>query len=337
VQTRYAVDPRLSTLLGQLGVPADALLRRTGLPRDLFARAQVVLEPRDYFALWNALEDFLDEPTLPILVARAMSPDLFSPPLFAALCSPDFNQAARRIQTYKPLIGPLRVGVDVGDDDTSIACDWGIEPPPASLAMAELLFWVTLVRHGTRTDVRPLAVEVPVLPADPAPYADFLGCPLSRGTRHTIRFRAADAARRFVTGSEEMWTFFEPELRRRLALLEAGASTEDRVRAVLLELLPAGRTSMSEVGRELAMSSRTLQRRLAGEGTSFQAVLAGTREALARHYLAHDGLTTAEVSFLLGYAEPSSFYRAFHEWTGQTPDRVRAGVAREPVVGAISD
>ena len=37
--------------------------------------------------------------------------------------------------------------------------------------------------------------------------------------------------------------------------------------------------------------------------------------------------TTGEISFLLGYADPSSFYRAFHEWTGLTPDRVRFGAA----------
>ncbi|MEM9654001.1 MAG: helix-turn-helix domain-containing protein, partial [Actinomycetota bacterium] len=71
-------------------------------------------------------------------------------------------------------------------------------------------------------------------------------------------------------------------------------------------------------------STRTLQRRLSEEGTSFQSVLNATRESLARHYLVNGGLAAGEIAFLLGYEEPSSFYRAFHSWTGQTPERVRA-------------
>ncbi len=78
------------------------------------------------------------------------------------------------------------------------------------------------------------------------------------------------------------------------------------------------------MARRLAVSTRPLQRRLNEEGTSFQAVLNATRESLARHYLVNGGLAAGEIAFLLGYEEPSSFYRAFHNWTGQTPERVRA-------------
>ena len=84
---------------------------------------------------------------------------------------------------------------------------------------------------------------------------------------------------------------------------------------------------MEAVARELAMSTRTLQRRLKGEGTSFQAVLGETRESLARHYLANSEMSAGEISFLLGYEDPRSFYRAFHDWTGLTPQVVRAGAA----------
>jgi AraC-like DNA-binding protein len=90
-------------------------------------------------------------------------------------------------------------------------------------------------------------------------------------------------------------------------------------------MLPAGTATMNAVARELAVSTRTLQRRLRDESTSFQAVLSETREALARHYLSSAGLTAAEIAFLLGYEDANSFYRAFHSWTGQTPERVRAG------------
>jgi len=76
--------------------------------------------------------------------------------------------------------------------------------------------------------------------------------------------------------------------------------------------------------RSRARSARTLQRQLSQEGTSFQAILAGTRESLARHYLTSGELRTSEIAFLLGYDDTNSFYRAFRSWTGTTPDAIRA-------------
>jgi AraC-like DNA-binding protein len=98
-----------------------------------------------------------------------------------------------------------------------------------------------------------------------------------------------------------MWKFFEPELRRRLDQLDREALTSDRVLAALIELLPTGTSEMSDVARSLAMSTRTLQRRLREEGTSYQAALNATRESLAHHYLHNEGISVGQISFLLGY------------------------------------
>ena len=94
------------------------------------------------------------------------------------------------------------------------------------------------------------------------------------------------------------------------------------MQAALVELLPTGASSMSDVARSLAVSTRTLQRRLHEEGTNYQATLNETRESLARHYLRSGGMSVGQISFLLGYDTPSSFYRAFHSWT--TPETARA-------------
>ncbi len=72
-------------------------------------------------------------------------------------------------------------------------------------------------------------------------------------------------------------------------------------------------------------SSRQLQRRLRDAGTSFQALLEGTRHDLALRYLDEPHMTLSEVGFLLGFAEPSTFHRAFKRWTGTTPVDYRQG------------
>jgi AraC-like DNA-binding protein len=70
------------------------------------------------------------------------------------------------------------------------------------------------------------------------------------------------------------------------------------------------------------MTSRSLQRRLRDEGTSFNAVREQTRRELATRYL-DDKLSIAEISFLLGFSEPSAFFRAYKRWTGETPRATR--------------
>lgn len=80
---------------------------------------------------------------------------------------------------------------------------------------------------------------------------------------------------------------------------------------------------MDAVARRLGMSRRSLQRHLEREGQSYKSLLQATRQALARHYLVKTDLPTAEISFLLGFDEPNSFFRAFRGWTGQTPDSMR--------------
>lgn len=323
----YSLDPRLKVLFADLGVESADMLRSAGLPADLFSRSPVTLSSSQFAQLWDAFVAAVADPSLPLRVATAMTTESFSPPIFAALCSANLNQAAQRLQTYKPLVGPMSLNVHVGKTATTISCQWTNEQPPPSFAVTELLFWVSLARIGTRRDIRPIAVTSTCSPTDQEPFISTLGVPVGSGPEHMIRFAAADAALPFLTASEALWEQFEPALRTRLAQVESSATMADRVRAALIELLPAGRASMGDVCQTLTVSTRTLQRRLQTEGTSFQEVLAATRASLAHHYLLNDTISTGEISFLLGCTEASSFYRAFHDWTGSTPDRVRVGAS----------
>lgn len=321
---RYVLDPGLRLLLADLGISATNVLRRADLPAELLTRDQPKLSAADYYALWQALGEESGDPNLPIRIGQAISVESFSPPIFAALCSPNLAVAARRIATYKKLIGPMRLSVSSAETEIALRFDWRSQAtPPEVLASSELVFWVALARIGTRALVRPLRITSPWPPSDAASFREYLGCGIEAAAKQTIVFAAADGSRPFLTANERMWDFFEPELRRRLSELDRDSSTSDRVRAALVELLPTGSSEMSDVARSLAISTRTLQRRLQEEGTNYQAALNATRESLARHYLRNEGMSVGQISFLLGYESPSSFYRAFHSWTGQTPETAR--------------
>lgn len=325
----YALDATWRLLLKDLGVPAARVLRRAGLPEDLLNRSAVRLESESFYRFWDSLSVELADPLMPIRLCRAIRSEAFSPPIFAALCSANLQVAVQRIAAYKKLVAPMRLQMQETAETFSITLRWPGEgrPPPDTLVVTELLFFATLARIGTREPVVPRQVTMPRPPAAAQAYRQFLGTDIVEAEHVGLVFDRADALRPFLTSNESLWSAFEPELRTRLAELEAQVNVGQRVRAVLLEALPSGQTDIDRVAERLAMSRRSLQRHLEAEGLSYQQLLRETRLSLAQHYLARTELPTAEISFLLGFDEPNSFYRAFRNWTGQTP-QVRRRLSR---------
>lgn len=329
---KFLVSPALGVLMHDIGLPIQAVLRRARLPLDLFARDRVQLASPEYFRLWEEMARETGGEVLPIRLVEALRAESFEPAIFAAMCSPDLNTALERIGLHKRLLCPMALHIDARSDRTSLEIEWldkSVEPPP-SLVLTELTFFVQLARMGTRERVEPREIRSHLLPTDAAAFKDFFGGSVRRGRRPGLVFSAEDASRPFVTSNPGMWSFFEPELRRRITELDAAATTKDRVRTVLLELLPGGSSSTMDVAKRLGTSKRTLQRRLKDEGLLFTDVLNETREALALHYLKSSAMTGTEISFLLGYEDPNSFSRAFNSWTGATPEKVRRQLLSAP-------
>ena len=311
-------------LLREMGLSPERLARRAGLAGDLFAHHPTLVTVAEFEDLWQALEAEIDRPNLALELGQALSLDMFDPALFACFCSTNLQAAVARLQVYKRLTGPCWLDVQATEVDLRVACHvHGLPLPPPLWGMGEVAVWVRMVRHATRTQVRPLVVTMPVRPRDGAAWADFLGVEVSEGPSYAVTFSSADALLPFLTGDSGMWQGFEPTLKWRLDALEPIALGE-RVGRELLELLPARQAQADRVAGRLGVSRRTLQRKLRAEGTPFRAVLEQTRKRLALHYLRNTELRVEEVAFLLGYDDPTSFYPAFRRWTGSTPEQTRS-------------
>ena len=319
------------------GLAASPVLRRAQLPGDLFARQNVRLDPVSFFKLWQAIEAEAasidaDMPAA-LQIAKVMSSDWFDPELFAALCSSNMGGALERIAKFVRLIAPMIIKVDHEAEHTTVSIDFldhSLPPPNVFLAF-KLVFFVQLARLATRSPVRPLRVGWPLATEvainDALAYEAYFGLPVTDTPLATLVFSNVDIELPFLTENHKMWLFFEPSLRQRLADLDRTAGMAERVRSTLLETLPAGEVSIQVVSRKLAVSARTLQRRLQDEGTSFQQTLDTLRESLALHYLRNTEMSSAEISFLLGFEDSNSFARAFQSWTGKTPQTVRLEIA----------
>ncbi len=164
---------------------------------------------------------------------------------------------------------------------------------------------------------------------DPAAYRAWFDAPVRFGAEQTQLVLPAAALEASLHSAD-------PKL---LAILTRAADELARqapseptltasAKRVLREALRSDQATIDEVAAKLGLTSRSLQRRLKDEGTAFQTLREDVRRELAQRYLA-DGLSIAEISFLLGFSEPSAFFRAFKRWTGKTP--LESRVARSVV------
>jgi len=325
----FVLDLGWGVLLTQLEIDPDALLRAAHLPADLFQHERPTTDPDGLVRLWRALEAMIGQPAPGLLMGESLPVEALNPPLFAALCSPNFKIAAQRISLFKPLMGPCRLDVtqEHGGLSVSYVPDAGITLPPELFGF-ELAFLIALARRGTRSDIQPLRVEFTVLP-EARPYEAFFGVKVRKGSVNRIVLSNEDAERPFLGASPSMFAAFEPALRRQLEEVTGETTLNDRLRAALVEALPSGRTAVADVAPRLGLSTRSLQRKLRETGTSYQSELQDVRKQLAMSFLQNTTHSCAEIAFLLGYCDPNSFFRAFQAWTGTTPEAARRSAGRE--------
>lgn len=238
---------------------------------------------------------------------------------------PPGHACIERLGRYKRLIGPMRFITSEADGTYTVmmACDDDSVAAPPFLIEVEFAFLVNLIRTATRRQVDAVEARMQRLPGNAESLAAFLGCPVRSAAFNALSFDSEDLAIPFVSQNDAMWSYFEPELGRRLAELDVDDSFSARVRSALVEMLPAGECSANDAARRLGVSRRTLQRKLGSESTTFQKQLNHTRELLAKHYLQDTSMGTDEIAYLLGYLELNSFLRAFTAWCGESPSEWR--------------
>jgi len=185
----------------------------------------------------------------------------------------------------------------------------------------------TISREVSTEDFRPLSVHFKHAPrGDVSVFEAHFGCPAHFNSgRDALQVSEASIDAPNKLGDETIATFFDAHLEKQLASISQDSSLELRVRRAVANLLSEGVPTVSSIASELAMSGRTLQRRLSEEGHSFQSVVDRARQDLARRLLSETDYSLAEVAFLTGFSEQSGFTRAFKRWAGQTPRSYRLG------------
>jgi AraC-like DNA-binding protein len=208
---------------------------------------------------------------------------------------------------------------------------------PIDEARAETPFSATLgteaneaVRVKLTATPEGLVVEIGFVGADLPEFARSFGWPAGFGravdqgaASDMLEFSNAAVTAPLLTADPKLLKALEPfcdmAAKERTASDTLRASVEKEVE----KLLPHGKAQKRTVAKALAMSTRTLARRLAVQETTYEEVIDQLRCSLALQHLKDPGMSLSQIAWQLGYEESTSFNHAFRRWTGRSPSEVR--------------
>jgi AraC-like DNA-binding protein len=327
-QTRAAHLQGFARIVGGLGAAPRAILERHGIdPR-------VLSDPDSYIGCDALLETIaycaqeLGEPLFGLTLARFQSADSLG--LLAPLCrsAPDVGTALRCLCDYAAVIQSPECILDlsIGSETCELKCGSRSEPCSIEqMTYGAFHTLLTLLRDLGREEFRPQYILTRYAPrgGEREAMERLFGCPVRpRQDRNAIGFARHVLGRPLASADRVTFRLLSDYVERvrgqqRLALVER---VEDFVRGHLDE-----RCTLTRCAAALGMSGRALQLRLDEFGATFSQILEAQREAMARSLLAVDEHSLDEVALRLGYAEQTSFGRAFRRWTGLSPGSYRDG------------
>jgi AraC-like DNA-binding protein len=305
----------------------DAFWRATDLTPVMLADAEARVSPAQFCVAWAEALRSTRDPALALRIAETISPGAFGVVEYVCRSAPSLHEALRQWVRY---LGILDDAVEVAlvDLGAEVALRVVRESDAPAPAAHELCFALLLRRaqHLVEGRVAPISVRFshPAPAGQLARYRAFFGHKVHFGADQTELSLPRDALDQpLATADPELLAILVATADERRAHATSDPPLTEQVRRALRGAFGQDDAQLEAIARRLGVTGRSLQRRLQDEGTSFQALRDDTRRALANRYLGEE-LSLSEISFLLGFSEPSAFFRAFKRWTGMTPVERRA-------------
>jgi AraC-like DNA-binding protein len=310
----------------QVGLPPSLVLKQARLPSTLHTDPRGFLNTAQVFAIWQAVEELTGAPDFAFKLLDAFDTSGHQPAFLAASYASDYRDAIQRIRRLKRLGTSEVIQFEESAGEFALYKDWpsATRPEPALSVDLTFAFLVQLGRKGTGQRITPVRVDLQRAGPASDTHVSFFGAPIRFGTqRDLIVLRSSDLDHPFPGHNSEFLDMLTPALEAARSDLEVTSFAEQVVHA-LKRRLASGRPEIASVARDLGTSERTLQRRITEHGTTFRALLVEARQELGDQLLSDPSLGIDEVACLLGYQDTTSFYRAFNDWKGMSPNRLRA-------------
>ncbi len=319
-------------VVAQVEAPAqrEALLRSVGLAESGEVDPSFMLRDHDYYRFFERAAAATPDPTtLPLRVGASMRTDDYGPFGFAWKSAATLRGSYERAERYALVLTSVAV-YEVEECFGGAYMHLHREGPRSlGMRLSNEATLASIAAISGEVASHPFRAEAVFLkhpgPGDTGAHEAHFGCPVHFGSDKDalqVSHETLRAANR--VGDPGIARYFDTLLATEVGTLDDSVPLDRRVLDRVATALSGGVPALSDVARELGMSGRTLQRRLAAEGESFQTLVDRARRRLALRLLRDDpGIALTEVTFMTGFSDQSAFTRAFKRWTGETPGAFR--------------
>ena len=310
--------------LARLGLDGEAVLRRHGLTMEALHERDLRVAHATSMALLADAMELSGDPAIALHAARCDEPGDFDVVEYAAANCATIGEALQLFARFVALQHDgLFIELDVAPPMAALRVRSlpGLEHGPAGM---EFLF-ASLLACGSRSvghPTRPQRVELThAAPPDTRLHVETFrevrfGC-----DANVMWLNAAALEVPHCAPDHSLLQILTNRADALLSQLPRAPSFSERARAVIVGM--RGHSGADQVARRLAVSVRTLHRRLAEEGTTHGDLVDDVRREQAMMHLAGNRFSIGEIAFLLGFAHPNGFHKAFKRWTRMTPAQYR--------------
>ncbi len=331
-------DRRLDTTLATSAQILDHLMRRLGIePEPVFARhgidpatladpsARLPADATD--AVVREIGVRCGDPAFGLQAAHCWHPTHLGALGHAWLASSSLKRGLERLHRYWQLIGQ-RASIALREQPDGVAVVLTNPRSDALVAAAttdiDFSVLVAMCRMNAGDAFAPVRIElIRPEPAERGPWDAFYGCPVRFGAaERCVVLPREEVESPLSTSNRHLVGMLDKMLAEDLARLDR-SDVVARCKALLNKRLATGEVTATQVARDLAMSRRTLHRKLADAGTTWQHLVDDTRRDLALRLIEDPRRPIGEITFELGFSQQSAFARAFRRWSGSSPTRYR--------------
>jgi len=320
----------------------DHLERRGVAPQRLLAGVQLepsILDQREARIAASVYVDLLElglalsgDADLGLHLGEAVRPGHFGVLGYLLMSCATLGDALHRQARYAELVGSLG-RVELADEppraghEPLVRHRWEPLLPRQQRQLAEetLACWLRFGHWISGLEQAPVEVRFRhPAPADTTEHRRIFRCPVLFGQAdNALVFPRRLLALPLGQADSQIQRTLDAYAGRLLESIRRGEGVLERARQCLAERLPEQAVDLEALAGELALSPRTLQRRLRDSGLSFSRLVDETRQQLVLHHLRDPALELADVASLVGFSETGSLARAFRRWTGQSLGQYR--------------
>jgi len=309
------------------GIDADSLFKEVGLEPKLLTDSDGRYPVKKMVKLWSLAVDRTGDPCFGLTVGTQWHPTTWHALGYAWFASSTLEDALKRLARCSAMIttaGEFLLEERTADFKLTVLPHDRETHRPDAVIDAVMTNIIIMCRVSFGDDFKPIRVSFSH-GGDGCRLRrrEFFRSPIDYGAEeNAVLFDKESLRKPLSTANAELAHSSDRVIEEYLSRIGIGTTTST-VKAILIDLLPSGEVTEESLAASLNLSQSTLRRRLRKEGTTYRAVLQEVRCYLAERMLEDGSKTLNEISFLLGFAELSTFSRAFKRWTGMAPSAYR--------------